>query len=93
MTFPPRPDPTFPLLPTVNGSLDTLTKLLTQFNEAKLDPKTGPFHLGSSHFRSTAQLIDSLPLLAFLVLSTVEVVIAPPALYIIPLRDHARKVR
>ncbi|ORY45841.1 triosephosphate isomerase [Leucosporidium creatinivorum] len=44
----------------MNGSLDTLTKLLTQFNEATLDPKT-------------------------------EVVIAPPALYIIPLRDHARK--
>ncbi|KAM0752476.1 Triosephosphate isomerase [Meredithblackwellia eburnea MCA 4105] len=44
----------------MNGSLDTLTKLVTQFNEADLDPE-------------------------------VEVVIAPPAVYIIPLRDHARK--
>ncbi|KAK4047191.1 triosephosphate isomerase [Microbotryomycetes sp. JL221] len=44
----------------MNGSLDTLTKLLTHFNEAELDPN-------------------------------VEVVIAPPALYILPLKDHVRK--
>ncbi|SCV66885.1 BQ2448_5531 [Microbotryum intermedium] len=44
----------------MNGDLDTLTTLLTQFNEAKLDPN-------------------------------VEVIIAPPALYLIPLKQHARK--
>ncbi|SGY41763.1 BQ5605_C003g02550 [Microbotryum silenes-dioicae] len=44
----------------MNGDLNTLTTLLTQFNEAKLDPN-------------------------------VEVIIAPPALYLIPLKEHARK--
>ncbi|KAK4704533.1 triosephosphate isomerase (TIM), partial [Phenoliferia sp. Uapishka_3] len=44
----------------MNGTLATLTKLVTEFNEAKLDPN-------------------------------VDIVIAPPALYIIPLRDLARK--
>ncbi|KAI5480814.1 hypothetical protein MNV49_007224 [Pseudohyphozyma bogoriensis] len=44
----------------MNGSLETLTALLTQFNDATLDPNT-------------------------------EVVVAPPALYLIPLKEHARK--
>ncbi|GAA5958402.1 hypothetical protein JCM21900_002183 [Sporobolomyces salmonicolor] len=45
----------------LNGDLATLTKLLTQFNEAKFDT------------------------------DLVEVVIAPPALYILPLLEHAKK--
>lgn len=44
----------------MNGSLETLTKLVTEFNNATLDPKT-------------------------------QVVIAPPAIYILPLVAHARK--
>ncbi|GAA5907648.1 hypothetical protein JCM5296_000841 [Sporobolomyces johnsonii] len=45
----------------MNGDLATLTKLLTQFNEAKFDTEIA------------------------------EVIIAPPALYIIPLLEHAKK--
>merc|ERR1711939_1178991 len=43
----------------MNGSLESLTELCTQFNQATLD-------------------------------SNVEIVVSPPAVYIIPLRDHLR---
>jgi hypothetical protein len=70
----------------VNGDLATLTKLVTQFNETNFDVEAaGKFNLTLSIPSFIEADLESC--------IVTDVIIAPPALYIIPLLEHVKKVK
>ncbi|KAL8643214.1 MAG: hypothetical protein Q9228_000200 [Teloschistes exilis] len=80
----------------MNGTIKTIQEIIHHLNDAKLDPKTGITHI-SGVLPSTPQLLDLRDFARQLIprdtdrLSSLEVVIAPPALYLLLAREHLRQ--